>query len=182
MADPTGGKECVHQHSRPYPPKLLPICVRNEDELWLPHTTAPLPNVQAKRVEMDMNEDIIVPRESVAGKRRSVAEEERRTRPNRSAMLSKNEPRMKLKRRQGPRRHGGLGHLGPKRPKQQHEGVFFFHICTFRSALAIRTFRNVILFNLNYETRYTSKRCNKCVIVLHIICNPPRETILRQPL
>ncbi len=60
----------------------------------LPHTTAPLPNVHAKRVEMDMNEAMVVPYELAAGRRGWPAEEERRTPRNRSAMLSKNEPRM----------------------------------------------------------------------------------------
>jgi hypothetical protein len=81
--------------------------LENGDERLMPHTTAPLPNVHANTVEMDMNGAAFLPCESAAGKRSWSPVEERRARRNREAMMrsigSKDDG---LKRRQG--RNGGF--------------------------------------------------------------------------
>lgn len=62
--------------------------------MMITHTTAPLPNVHAKRVEMDMNDAMVVPYELAAGRSGWSSVEECRVRRNMSAMLSQNETRM----------------------------------------------------------------------------------------
>jgi len=85
----TCSEDGVQQNSRPYPPELLRDGVRKGRSLiyCTVQTTAPLPNVHLKRVEIGIT--AADPRDLVAeGRRSCTPEEERRaTRPNSPVIL-----------------------------------------------------------------------------------------------